>query len=435
MDKTINLICDIIENSKDELIEFGRDIFYNGETGYKEFRTAGKLKEKLEGLGLSVRDKITVTGLKAEIVGGEGKNIALMGELDALPIPTHKFYNAETCGAHACGHNIQVAAIYGAAKALSHPDVIKELGGKVTICGVPAEEGLDEETRTRLMGDGTIRYLGGKNEWLRTHEFDDIDIAIGCHAAGGKGALIVNNSCNGFVTKTITINGKSTHAASPHNGINAQTASNLAMLAIDSQKDCFDPNGTVSIHGVVKQAGLSPSTITDKVVLEYVIRAKDKDCILTASKKVDDCIKGACIATGATATIDTRAGYLPWTPLPSTKEIYDAIEPLATEDAPTRQMQGHISASSDVGDLSALMPLYQIFMGGSEGDAHSNEFYIKDEYACYVTMSKALALAAYNFLRDGGKTADRVCSEFKAPMTFDEYIDYKESLTNTVEVK
>ena len=38
-----------------------------------------------------------------------------MGELDALPVPTHPFADAATGAAHACGHHAQLGMMLAAA--------------------------------------------------------------------------------------------------------------------------------------------------------------------------------------------------------------------------------------------------------------------------------------------------------------------------------
>lgn len=436
MDKIEQKICDIIDAHSKEIIEFGRDIWANGETGYQEIRTAGKLNEKLLGLGLETRTEVVVTGVKATLKGNGDKTIGIIGELDALDIKDHPDYNKETGGVHACGHHTQVTALFGAAIALCDDEIRKSLDGNVAFCGIPAEEGVSAERLEEIKDKYDIKYLGGKNEWLRRGEFDDIDIALGSHAAGPiPGFLIVNNSCNGFVKKNVVFSGKSAHAANAaHEGIDAQVAANIAQLALDMQREAFNSDDGISVHSCITQAANSPSTIADKVIMDYVIRAKNVDAIEKIDQKVDDCITAACLATGAGAEIDTQAGYLPWKPLPNTDFVTSVVEKLGL---PVMQSQGHIKASSDIGDVSMLKPVLQVFAGGFKGASHGTDFGVTDENIAYVMLSKALALTAYNSLKDGAKEANKMCDEFVAPMTKEEYINYKEThgQVKTIEMK
>ena len=52
MDQTEKLIIDIIDQHRDEIIEFARDIYTHAELGYKEFRTSQKFVNKMKELGL-----------------------------------------------------------------------------------------------------------------------------------------------------------------------------------------------------------------------------------------------------------------------------------------------------------------------------------------------------------------------------------------------
>ncbi|MBR2807153.1 MAG: amidohydrolase, partial [Oscillospiraceae bacterium] len=106
LDQIEKKILDIIENKKDEIIAFGTDIYEHAELGYKEERTAGKFVEKMKELGLESETGLAITGVKSylkEKGSTEGPTLAVIGELDALPIPDHP--NAWNGNSHCCGHN------------------------------------------------------------------------------------------------------------------------------------------------------------------------------------------------------------------------------------------------------------------------------------------------------------------------------------------
>lgn len=64
-------------------------------------------------------------------------SLALIGELDALRIPEHKYANTQTQGAHCCGHHSQLAGVVGAAIALADHEVASSLDGQVVFFAVP----------------------------------------------------------------------------------------------------------------------------------------------------------------------------------------------------------------------------------------------------------------------------------------------------------
>ena len=187
LDETEQKIIDIIDAHRDQIINFAKDIYTHAELGYKEFRTAEKFANFMKALGLSTKEHLAVTGVKAYLNEEKKDNIslALIGELDALRIPEHKYANPETKGAHCCGHHAQLAGVIGAAIALTNPEVKEKLDGQVVLFAVPAEEYGEIEFKNKLTDEGKIKYGGGKCELIRIGAFDDIDLDI-VHHIGDK---------------------------------------------------------------------------------------------------------------------------------------------------------------------------------------------------------------------------------------------------------
>ena len=124
-------IIKLIDENRETILEFGRDIYNHAEMGYKEFRTSGKFVEFMEKRNLPVTKDLAITGAKAYLNREKAENVslALLGELDALRIPQHAHANPETQAAHCCGHHTQMAGVIGAALALTDPEVAAALDG------------------------------------------------------------------------------------------------------------------------------------------------------------------------------------------------------------------------------------------------------------------------------------------------------------------
>ena len=71
-----------------------------------------------------------------------------------------------------------------------------------------------------------------------------------------------------------------------------------------------------------------------------------------------------------------------------------------------------MTGSTDMGDLSEIMPVIQPTMGGFSGALHSKEFAITDKEAVYISASKILACTAYDLLKDGAKKAIDIINKF-----------------------
>lgn len=92
-----------------------------------------KFEEGLRNRNVAlVRNGLAIIGVKGYLRDPEttgGPTLALIGELDALRIPTHKYANPETQGAHCYGHHAQLAGVLGASFTLTDPEVAASLCG------------------------------------------------------------------------------------------------------------------------------------------------------------------------------------------------------------------------------------------------------------------------------------------------------------------
>ena len=188
-----------VDSRREEIIAVAEKILHNPELGYREVKTAALVAAELQKLGLTPRCGLAVTGVRADIDSGRpGPKIAIMGELDALPVPSHTFADPETGAAHACGHHAQLAMMLGAAAALV--PVVKELSGSLAFIAVPAEEFQSLEYCRELIASGKISYCGGKPELIRQGVLDDIDAVLLIHAGHDT---FTPESFNGFCMKQI----------------------------------------------------------------------------------------------------------------------------------------------------------------------------------------------------------------------------------------
>lgn len=438
MDAVEQKIIENIDAHRDEIIAFARDIYTHAELGYKEFRTAQKFSDYARKLGLEVQEGLAVTGVKAYLNQEKKDNVslALIGELDALRIPTQKYANSETQAAHCCGHHSQLTGILGAAIALSDPEIAKELDGQVVFFAVPAEEYGEVEFKNQLKAEGKIKYGGGKCELIRIGAFDDIDLDIAHHSTNGDKVVFADGIANGFVSKVIRYKGKAAHAAgAPHLGVNALNAASLGLSALAFQRETFQDKDHVRIHPIMTKGGDLVNVIPDEVVIETLVRASNNEAILDAAAKTDRAFFAGGAAVGATVEIETMPGYLPGIPTGINNELVEASKLAAGEKYDIEVIDNKnakvVGGSTDVCDVQHIQPVFTFNTGGAVGNFHSPDFDIEDEELAYIVTAKIFALGAYRFLKNGAKEAKRIVSEYKPIFTKDEYVAFMDSLIKT----
>lgn len=206
---------DILKKSKENqelLIKIRRELHMNAETSQNEIETSKIIMKYLNDFKIPYKNKIGGNGIVAEIVGNEpGKIVALRADMDALEMEedTDIDFKAKNKNVmHSCGHDSHMTFLLGAAKLLNdNKDKIK---GKVKLIFQPAEE---------------LSPIGGAPKILDSGLLNDVDAIFGSHVwpdlpfgkiAIKEGPMMANSD-----HFTIKFTGASSHAAKPHEGIDA----------------------------------------------------------------------------------------------------------------------------------------------------------------------------------------------------------------------
>ena len=130
-------VLNAIDVNRDRIVELGKKVLESPELGYREFETSALVKECFCELGLEVKDGIAYTGVKATLGKNDAFNVCIIGELDSIMCAQHPEASPVSGAAHACGHNVQIANMLGAAIGLSQSGIINDLGGKITFMATP----------------------------------------------------------------------------------------------------------------------------------------------------------------------------------------------------------------------------------------------------------------------------------------------------------
>ncbi len=422
-----------IDARADEIVALAKTILDNPEPGFRETKTAHLVATKFAEMGVPFRAGLALTGVRGELVGGSaGPALAILGELDSLIVNEHPMADSTTGAAHACGHHCQIAMLMGAAMALGQPDVLSALSGRLIFMAVPAEEYIEIEYRDNLRREGKIEFLGGKPELIKLGEFDDVDMAMMLHTTSvpEEKQLCISGTNNGTVAKRIEFIGRGAHAGgSPHLGINALNAATLALSAIHYNRETFRDSDTVRVHPIITRGGDAVSAVPADVRMETFVRGRTIEAIMDANKKTDRALKAGALAVGASVRIQTIPGYMPLTQNKAMGDIFRAnsVNLVGEENV------GHVAhrtGSTDMGDVSQIMPAIHPYVGGATGLGHGANYVVEDYNLAVVTGTKALASTAIDLLADGANNAGGIISGQRAEMTRDQYLAFMRQLAS-----
>lgn len=308
VDKKTSQFIDLeIQRHWDEILKTRRFIHMNPELSNREFETSKLIAAKLISLGLDVQTEIAKTGVVALLTGDRpGITVGCRADMDALPIQeqTNVLYKSLNPGVmHACGHDIHMSIALGTAMVMS--TLRDRLGGNIKFIFQPAEEGAPagEEGGAGLMikegvlDDPPVRAIFG----LHVMPLDVGKIEF------SPGAIMA--SSDHF---EITIKGKSSHGARPHEGKDAITLAAQVILGIQMivsrNLDATDP-AVISVGKI--EGGMRSNIIADEVRLEGTVRTLSETNRSKIQQLMEDIVKGITFSFGADYAFSYRRGGPP----------------------------------------------------------------------------------------------------------------------------
>lgn len=287
----------------EDIIAIRHDIHMHPELSFQEERTAQKVEQYLQGLGLETH-RISKTGVWAMIQGeaGPGKTLALRADLDALPIQeeSQKAYKSQNDGImHACGHDVHTSALLGAATILVQ--IKAQLKGQIKLIFQPGEE--------KLPGGASLLIKEGILNQPK------VDAIIGQHVmplipsgkVGFRQGLYMASTDEIY----ITIHGKGGHGAMPHLCIDpvvisAQLISNLQQIVSRNAKPILP---TVLSFGKIYSHGGATNVIPNAVSIEGTLRTLDEAWRSEAKALISQMSHQLAEAHGAKAEVNIVDGY------------------------------------------------------------------------------------------------------------------------------
>lgn len=302
------LAAQLARDLSDDLVALRRELHRTPEIGLRLPLTKARVLDALAGLDLEVHEGESLDSVVAVIRGrgaAEGPVVLLRGDMDALPVHEEAdtpFASQHAGVMHACGHDLHVAALVGAARVLCQ--LRDELHGDVVLMFQPAEEG--PGGAEPMLAEGLLDVAGRP-----------VDAAYSWHVAaagyplgtwfGNRGATMASSE-----DVRVTVHGAGGHGSQPWDALDPVPVAAEVVLALQSAVtrgfDVTDP--VVATVGRLA-AGSRSNIIPDTAELDITLRALSQDHRERLRETVTRLATGIAGAHGMTATTELYESYPP----------------------------------------------------------------------------------------------------------------------------
>ena len=271
----------------------------NPELSFREFETSKRLASEIRGLGFDVTEGVGQTGVVAVMENGEGPTVLVRADMDGLPVKevTDLDYrstarqtdidNIEKPVMHACGHDVHITSLVGAARQLAARK--DEWAGTLVLIGQPAEERISGARA--MLEDGLYKKFPKPDYALAFHvsanqPTDTIEVPLGIRASSSDSVDIV-------------VHGVGAHGASPHMGIDpvlvaAQIV--VSLQSIVSRSIAPQEAGVITVGAI--HGGFKHNIIGDKVEMQLTVRSNKPEVREKLLDSIDRVAEGVAISMG-----------------------------------------------------------------------------------------------------------------------------------------
>ena len=350
-------LVDSIVSQTESLVAIRRDLHAHPELCFKEVRTAQTVANLLTQWGLEIHQGLGTTGVVGVIKSGtSAKAIGLRADMDALPLQegnTFAHASQHPGQMHACGHDGHTAMLLAAAQHLAKH---RNFDGTVYLLFQPAEEGgggAREMIKDGLFERFPMQAVFGMHNWpgLEVGQF-----------ALSSGAVMA--SSNEF---RITIKGKGSHAALPHNGIDPVLIAAQLVQAfqgiITRNKKPVDA-GVISVTMI--HAGQATNVIPDSCELRGTVRTFSTEVLDLIEARMRKLSEHLCAAHEASCEFHFNRNYPPTINHP--KETLFVQEVIRQAFGADRlQVQEPTMGAEDFSFMLQKVPGAYFFIGNGDG--------------------------------------------------------------------
>jgi hippurate hydrolase len=268
-----------------ELADLYRDLHAHPELAFSEQRTAGIVAGRLRDLGYETTSGVGRTGVVGVLRNGTGPVVLLRADMDALPVAeqTGLAYASTARDAddvplmHACGHDMHVTCLLGAAAALAADR--SSWRGTLLLVFQPAEE--SGGGAQAMIDDGLY------------DRFPRPEVVLGQHVAPLPAGLLALQPGPAFAaadTLQVILHGQGGHGSRPETSVDPvvmAAATVLRLQGIVSREIAADEKAVLTIGSL--RAGAKENIIPDQAELLMSVRTFDtavRDRVLTAISRI-----------------------------------------------------------------------------------------------------------------------------------------------------
>ena len=298
-------VIDSIVTQAASIAAVRRDIHAHPELCFEEVRTADVVAQKLTDWGIPIHRGLGKTGVvgivKGRDGGASGRAIGLRADMDALPMQefnTFAHASKHQGKMHACGHDGHVAMLLAAAQ---HFAKHRNFDGTVYLIFQPAEEGgggAREMIKDGLFEQFPMEAVYGMHNWP--------GMPVGQFAVSPGPVMASSNEFK------ITIRGKGSHAALPHNGIDPVP---IACQMVQAFQTIITRNKKPVDAGVISvtmiHAGEATNVVPDSCELQGTVRTFTTEVTDLIEKRMRQIAEHHCAAHDAMCEFEFVRNYPP----------------------------------------------------------------------------------------------------------------------------
>lgn len=265
------------------------DLHRHPELSLEEQRTSKLVEGKLAAFGYAVT-RVGGTGVVGILANGDGPTVLARADTDALPVAeaTGLPYASAVDGVmHACGHDLHVAALLGAAKLMA--DARTAWSGTYIALFQPGEEiGAGSQA---MLDDGLVAKVPRPDVAFAQHV---MPIPAGTVATKAGPVLSAADSLR------ITVYGKGAHGSMPHMSVDPVVLASSIVLRLQSIVSRETKPGDFAVVTVgALNAGATANIIPDRATLLLNIRTYDTQVRASVLAAIERIVKGECSAAGS----------------------------------------------------------------------------------------------------------------------------------------